>query len=304
MKKIIFIFCFAISLVSCNLFNNKEKEAIEICQKAKTQEYGLETTWLDYANMIAKNDPNKKYDWRARITDDNKLYVVDFIDTSGFGYHWEVNIEQKIVRNINENEYLIRKYKLAPFWPDVINDFEITKIEQSGLRINKSSSYFNEDNSSGIVYMITAEVLNKTNKNITNADIGGVLKLIFKDTTVEGEGDYESGFKTSISESNPWEPNTLRKFYIKTKGINKIYLNYTPEYVVFDILLKAEDPTGYLFQKAIADTDLKKDWEILEIKSKNNSSNEEEEKLNSRETENQINNYRVDTTKMDRSSNE
>jgi hypothetical protein len=297
MKAILFILSLTISLAACNLFNNKEKEAIEICQKAKTQEYGLETTWLDFANMAAKRDPNKKYDWHARKTKDNRFYLVDFADSSGWGAHWEVDIEQKIVKYINDNEYLVRKYSYTRFTGS--NAFEVIKVEQSGLRIDNSFSYFDEVNSSGIIYMISAYVINKTNKNITNVAINGVLKLIFKDTTVEGDGNYESGFKTSISESDPWKPNTSRKFYIKTKSIDRIYLDYTPEYVVFDISLKAEDPIGYLFDQDITDTDLKKDWEAFEVKSKNNSSNEDEKKVNDRETENQTENYPIDSTKIE-----
>jgi hypothetical protein len=80
-------------LIGCNLFENKENRSIEICQKAKVQ---LETgdiitdllfstfgsafclgegsTWLDLANLLAKEEPNKRYDWKAVATK-NKRYI-------------------------------------------------------------------------------------------------------------------------------------------------------------------------------------------------------------------------------------
>lgn len=258
---------------SCQFVDNRGKQAIEICQKAKVQvqsdnafanlflnAYGLgaNATWLDFANSMAKKEPNKKYDWRATQTGDKKYYIVDFIDEDKWGQHWEVDIDQKIVKNINQNEYLSRKYGFKRF---VGNDeFEITNIQKSELQLNKTKSYWEEKSSSEICYVMKASVLNKTSKTITGAALIGEFKLIFKDKTVSGEGNYESGFKSKISKDNPWKPNTTRDFYIMTKGIEKIYLNYVPEYIVFDITLKAEDPVGYSFDQDIIDKDLKDDW--------------------------------------------
>lgn len=251
---------------SCQLFDNQNKQAIEICQKAKVQlpsdnifsnlffninGLGANATWLDFANMMAKQDPNKKYDWHAQKTDDGKYYLVDFIDEDKWGQHWEVDVEQKIVKNINQNEYLSRKYGYHRF--DKNQDFEVTKIQNNTLKLVNGEIY----------YLIKASVLNKTNKTIISATIDGELKLIFKEKTVKGTGNYESGFKSSISKNNPWMPNATRDFYIKTKGIEKIYLNYIPEYIVFNISLKAEDPVGFSFDKDIADMDLKDIWETF-----------------------------------------
>ena len=291
MKKILTILTLTTLLASCNLFVNKEKKAIEVCQKAKVQfqsdnvfanaylnAYGLGTnaTWLDYANMIAKQDPNKKYDWHAKLTDDNKFYMVDFTDPDGWGHHWEVDIEQQIVKNINQNEYLSRKYGFSRFGGN--SDFEVTEIEKGELMLDKHYSYYDNSNSSDVSYLIKASVLNKTNKTITSATIKGKLTLIFKDKTVTGESNYESGFKSRISENKPWEPNTTREFYIKTKGIEKIYLNYVPEYVVFNISLKAEDPVGFSFDKDIADMDLIENWKSFKDNPTSSSSNDKTNK--------------------------
>lgn len=282
MKKFLTILTLTTLLTSCDLFVNKEQKAIETCQKAKVQfqsdnalentflnAYGLRTnaTWLDFANMIAKQDPNKKYDWHARITDDNKFYIVDFTDPDNWGHSWEVDIEQKIVKSINENDYLSRKYGFTRFGGN--EDFEVTKVEKSELQLDRNYSYYN----SNVSYIIKASVLNKTNKIITSATIGGELKLIFKDKIIVGGSNYESGFESRISENKPWEPNTTKEFYIKTKGIEKIYLNYVPEYVVFDISLKAEDPVGFSFDKDIADMNLIENWKVFKKNPISKSSN-------------------------------
>jgi len=260
-------------LTSCSIFDNNGRKAIEVCQKAKVQfqtenalanalldVYGLgvNATWLDFANMLAKKDPNKKYDWHAKKTDNDKFYIVDFTDSEGWGHRWEVDEEQQIVKSINQNEYLTRKYGFSRF--DGNDEFEVTRVQKSELALSSHYNYFENKNSPEISYVIKASVLNKTSKTITSAAISGQLKMIFKDKTITGLSDYESGIKSRISENNPWEPNTTREFYIKTKGIEKIYLNYIPEYIVFDISLKAEDPVGYSFDKDIIDIDLKEKW--------------------------------------------
>ena len=98
---------------------------------------------------------------------------------------------------------------------------------------------------------------------MTSADVTGKLQVIFKDKTIEGEENWESGFKTKISKSNPWQPQTEKAFYIKTKGIEQIFLDYVPEYVFFEVNLKAEDPIGFTYDKGIEEYDLKNIWETL-----------------------------------------
>lgn len=261
-------------LTSCSLFDNKEKKAIEICQKAKfhlptqddevvnnflsTYGLGVDATCLDYTNMLAKLEQNKKYDWHANKIDSNKLYIVDYTDPNGSGHRWEVNIEQQIVKSINQSDYLTIKYGFSQF---AGNDaFEVTEIQQSELKLDMRDNYFDHTNSSEICYIFKASVLNKTDKTITSASIDGRLQLIFTDKTITGKSDYDSGFESRVSKSMPWEPNTTKEFYIKTNGIEKIYLNYIPEYVLFDISLKAEDPIGYSFHQDIANNDIKEVW--------------------------------------------
>ena len=225
--------------------------------------YGLtaDATWLDYANMLAKQELNKKQDWTAEKTKEDGIYLVAFADEKGWGHRWEVTIEQQIVKHVNSNEYLCRKYGLSRFDSD--GNFQITNIKTDTIKLEKENSYYSENNSKKIVYTLKASVINKTGKPLTSADISGKLQVIFKDKTVEGESNWESGFKTKISKANPWKPETERDFYIKTKGIEQIYLDYEPEYVFLEVNLKAEDPIGFSYDKGIEEYELKNKWKTL-----------------------------------------
>ncbi|MBL0202201.1 MAG: hypothetical protein IPP81_19195 [Chitinophagaceae bacterium] len=268
MTKILICLLIMFSFLGCHILNNDEKEAIEVCQKAKPEGliFGISnSTWLDYANSIAKEDPNKKYVWQAKKSFDNKYFIVDFADSNGWGQHWEVDIEQKIVKNINQNEYLTRKYGYRRF--DGNDEFEVINLKQNEMKTDFQNGYWNNENMPSIVYIIKGSVINKTNISITNATISGGLKLIFKEKTINGNANYESGFKSQITINNPWEPNTTREFFIKTRGIDKIYLGYIPEYVIFNVSLKATDPIGYSFYKDIVELDLKEKWKSFKLTS-------------------------------------
>jgi hypothetical protein len=123
MKKFTLILGLVVLMTACD-FLNKEKKAIEICQNSKFQVqtnnifgnlaanmYGLnaDATWLDFANMLAQKEPNKKHDWSAKKTDVDGVYMVAFTDERGWGHRWEVIIDEQIVKHINANEYLSRK---------------------------------------------------------------------------------------------------------------------------------------------------------------------------------------------------
>jgi hypothetical protein len=281
MKKLSIIYALAILISACNLFENREKNAIEICQKAKVQietdnpfanlfqnsVLGENVTWLDYANRYATDSPDKKYNWKAKATGEKNIYLVSFVDEDGWGLTWEVDMEQQIVKFVNPNEYLSRKYDLSRFDPD--ENFQITNIIMDTLKLENKYDEYSENKSKKVVYVLKASVLNKSGKTLTNAKISGKLQLIFKDRTINGEGnrdDFDAGegrFKTIISKSKPWNPNTERDFFIKTKGIEDIYLDYEPEYVVFDVELEAEDPIGYSFDKCIEEYDIKDRWKAL-----------------------------------------
>jgi hypothetical protein len=248
-----------------------KKESIELVQKANIEENALINTlegvktYGDLANQEAKENPNTKYKWDSEKTTESGVYLVSFTDEKGWGSRWEVNIKENIVRYINNNEYLSRKYGFTR----VSQEGEFTVSEQFTLKIEKHYDYLSDKNSKVVVCEIDGSVINNTDKVITSADIEGIFMLIFKDKTVKGvsncNGLFSSdcGFTKKVSESNPWRPKESREFTIKTKGISNVYLNYQPPYVVFDIALNAKDPIGYKFNKYIYEQDLKEEWEKL-----------------------------------------
>jgi len=276
---------------SFTFFDFKGKKAIEIVKNSKIQidlenvlgslainiGLGQGATWQDFANLVAKQDPSKKYVWTTQKTDETGVYIVAFQDEKGWGHRWEVNMDQQTVNHINHNEYLSRKYGFSRFDRD--GNFEIVNIETDTLKVEKDYNYYSAKSSKHIVYILKATVKNKTGKALSHAEISGKLVLIYKDKTVKGESglkagfklvykdsNYElesgngSGFKSPISLSNLWKPNTDRPFYLKTKGIDEIYMNYQPEYVFFEIGLEAEDPIGFKYDKDIEEFDLKNEW--------------------------------------------
>jgi hypothetical protein len=119
MKTIIFLFV-TIVFVSYDSIN---EEAIKVCQKTKDAtvynifvvEYGqtgiaANATWLDFANLVANKNSDKKYEWKAKNTDEIGILLVSFTDEKGQGYFWEVNPVQQIVKYINNNDFLLKKY--------------------------------------------------------------------------------------------------------------------------------------------------------------------------------------------------
>lgn len=292
MKRILLLVLISFTAISCEevtklftsaneLFKgfNKENRAIEICKTTKVQfssedddaytnmllnsiggfALGLNrnATWQDYANMYAEKEPNKKYVWKANQTKEKGIYVVAFVDEKGWGYRWEVTLETQTVKHIGQNEYLRRKYGIHRL--DKNGNFEITKITTDTIRLERVSSY-SGNNAKKVVCILNASVINKSGKSLTEAEISGELKVIFKDKTITGSAEWDSGFKLKVSKTKPWLPNVEKEFHIKTQGVEEIYLNYTPEYVFFEINLQAGDPIGFSYNKNIAEYDLINKW--------------------------------------------
>lgn len=276
MKNSLAIVLMAFFMVSCNLFENKEKRAIELVQQTKMQldsnnvitnliaaysGIGQSTTWQDFANILAKGDPNAKYNWTAKETDEAGIYVVAFQDEKDWGHTWEVVLEQKTVKHINQSEYLMRKYGLSRLDPD--GKFEIKDIKLDTLKVERKPSYNSKEKLKEVVYIMKGSIKNKTGKSLTSASISGKLQVIFKDKVVESSSDWKTGFETKISKTKPWKPDTEKSFYIKATGIEDIYLEYIPEYVFFNVNINAADPIGFTYDKKIHEDDLKAKWEKL-----------------------------------------
>ena len=269
MKKITIIFVLTFLMAACSFLQSNEEKAIEICQKARVQ-FGdkplasllwVNSTWLDWINAQVKNKTQNNNEWKAESTREKNIYLVSFVDEKNSGHRWEVDIQQKIVKFVSDNPYLLRKYDLSFF--DFDSSFIVTNITMDTLKLVSPYSYYSDSDPKKVVYVLKASVVNKTGKTLTDANISGKLQVIFKDKTVDGTSDYNSGFETKTSTSRPWNPETEKDFYLKTEGIETVYLNYEPEYVFFEVNLRAEDPVGFSYDKNIAEYDLKKIWKTL-----------------------------------------
>lgn len=250
---------------SCNLFEDKEKKAIEICQQNKIplseslafKEYGLSptATWLDFGNMIAQQDPNKKLIWKANEVGDSGVYLVAFVDEKGWGQRWEVTLEQKIVKYMNANEYLSRKYGLSRKGNS--NEFKVLGISLDTLKFENRYYYSSEPI---ISYELKGKVINNTDKVITEGYLEGTLKLVFEEKTIAAKQSRYDGFTSRVSESSPWNPGETREFKFRSYGIELIYTDYPPAYALFEIGLTAVDPVGYKFNQNIEEFNMKKKW--------------------------------------------
>lgn len=99
-------------------------------------------------------------------------------------------------------------------------------------------------------------MINRTGKRLTDAEVNGKLRVIFKDKTITGESTYYSGFVTGVNSARPWNPDSERKIKITTKSIEGIYLSYEPEFVFFELGLSASNPVGFSFDHDIYERDL------------------------------------------------
>jgi len=259
-------------LSSCEVFEDKGKKAIDICQKAKVQletdnMWGLlelqmlglssDATWLDYANMLAQNDISKRLEWSTTTADTDGVYLVSFADEGGWGHRWEVAIEQKIVKHINSNEYLSRKYGLSRLSDS--EDFTIGEPEIDTLKFYKK--YRNSEPT--IIYEYHGSVVNNSNRLITKSEVRGKLNLIFEEKTITENSVASDGFITTISKKSPWKPGEKRRFKLRTNGIEALYAEYDPPFVFFEVELIAQDPIGYYFDENIQEIELSKKWKDL-----------------------------------------
>lgn len=265
MNKLIIIISALIIFNRCNLFKSEEDKAIELVQITKMNNYSESKTWLDDANEQAKDEPNNIFIWKGEKTSNEGVFLVAFQDTASWGTRWEVTLKEKIVKRINDNDYLSRKYNLSRLDNNTLFIISNTTIDTLMVDNQKLSQGFFESLFSKpkykkvVIYKFEAEVTNNTDKFITKVDIAGTLKLIFKEKTIIGANGSTS-FNSSISKEKPWAPGETKTISIKTKDIDKVYLNYIPEYTVFELNLEAQDPIGFSYDKAIWEINLTKRW--------------------------------------------
>ena len=272
MRKLLALFGIILFLSACgntDLKTSDEERAIEIVKKSRSEHdlsamLGKESTNLEFATTTANANPNKHYSWSGKSTGTTGVYVVSFVDDEGWGHQWEVDVNQEIVKYINSNEALSRKYGLTR--NDQSNEFEVINITVDTFRTGLD--YF-EGSKKVITYEIKGEVKNNTDKMITSVRMDGALKYIFPDATVTDEPENKTltpPVLSKVSEDHPVKPNESFKFRIRTRGISTVYLNYSPDDLIFELSLIAEDPIGYEFDKNIYESHLKEKFEAIRPK--------------------------------------
>lgn len=271
------------TMLICSCESKREQEAIKICQETKMQldpgfvsqfgdadnmlsqliikagfsMYGLDyetSTWLDFANMVAEQSPNEKFNWMAKATDTKNVYQVGFVNEEDWGQFWEVNIKEKTVVFINSKEYMSREYGHSRLDKDA--PFKITGVTADTLMLSNE----------GVSYKIQGKVVNHTGKSISYANMSGSLKVIFENKTEEVTNRYSKNhkiLKKEVSESHPWKDGETIDFTVITDEIKQIYLDYDPQYVFFTIEMTASDPIGYSYNKAIYEEDMKGRWNAI-----------------------------------------
>lgn len=289
---IVLLLLTALCLSSCE--SRREKKAIEICQGTKV-EWGdllgyddesilgdlfgnlivknimkakginMETaTWLDYANYIAAQEPDKHMTWEAKKLDRENLYEVRFVNEEEWGFFWEVDIKEKIVRYVNSNDKMSRDYGHSRY--DKEAPFEVKDLVEASVEYNEGDSYGKDE---GAFCKFQGTIVNHTGRALSSASLKGGLKVIFDNKTVEGKICWDSdGLGREVSESEPWYDGEEISFAVETEGIRKIYLEYDPQYVFFTLGLTVSDPVGYSYDKDIFEKDLKKQWNLLRDKRK------------------------------------
>lgn len=278
------LLCFSMFVCSCE--SKREQEAIKICQETKMQLdpgfvsqfgdddnvlsqllikagfsiYGLDyenSTWMDFANMVAEKSPNEKFHWMAKSTDTKNVYQVGFLNEEDWGHFWEVNIREKTVMHINQKEYKAREYGHSRLDKDA--PFKIKDLTSDTLKLSNE----------GVSYKIQGKVVNHTGKSISYADMDCSLKVIFENKTEEVSNSYSKNHKVlkkEVSESHPWKDGEAIDFTVITREVKQIYLDYDPQYVYFTIEMSAGDPIGYSYNKAIYEVDMKDRWNAIRKK--------------------------------------
>lgn len=221
-------------------------------------------TWEDFANQRAQEDPNAMYAWTATKKEET-TYLVSFADKDNRGYRWEVSNLSTVVY-VNTNEYLSRKYGLSRL--DRGQNFKVQDMTIDTLKIEKEfGSFSGKLRKQGVVYELKGDLVNMSNRSITKAHVEGELKLIFKNKTVKADEISKSKLQRAVTEENPWRHGDTIGFYVKTDldEMPLTFLEYIPEYAVFELGLEAEDPIGYDYDRVILEVNLRDQWRSLSL---------------------------------------
>lgn len=209
-----------------------------------------------------------QYKWTAELTENEDGFaIVSFVDKNSFrGWHWEVDIKNKIVRFINDNILLNMKYGFTRI--DRTKRFVVNEVKQDTLKhieywADRKATWADQIYDTRriiknkIVYYYDGSIINNSNKVITDAKISCKLYLIFNvDKILELEQHRGSGFVSAVSTSSPWRPKEVRSFKIEMEPLDDIYKEYKPSKVLFQFDLTATDPVGFEFDGTIVQKEL------------------------------------------------
>lgn len=254
---ILMITCFLIE--GCSLGGRREKEAITLVQQTKMEHSGWEEllgktamTWGEYANKEAVNNPTKTYAWDARQFED-EIFLVGFRDNEGWGIGWEVSMKSKTVRNVNASQHLSFKYGFSRL--DTSGVFQVTDIVLDTLKHGDER----------LTYQLKGSILNNTGKTITSASLNNSnVNIVFEEKDVVTKGYVWNCTTARVSENTPWREGTKIEFSVIIDDIKTVYLHYDPIAVFFILELKAKDPIGFNYDKAIYKIDLFEQWRAMQ----------------------------------------
>ena len=162
-----------ITLAGCD----RTKEAIELVKKAKLSgsEQTIEEQVQKYIDEGAQK--NIQYKWVAEEKAELKTWLVSFVDTvDERGYFWEADLNSKIVKSISDNWLLKKKYGITPRRWD--GSFAVENVKDETVKISRG--YLNQ----GIVYSISGEIKNNTDKTITTANAFPYVIVIYSEQKV------------------------------------------------------------------------------------------------------------------------
>jgi hypothetical protein len=98
--------------------------------------------------------------------------------------------------------------------------------------------------SKGIELVVTGEMTNPTDDTIHRAVLTGALFLKMNKEMSLLRASGGSGLVEDVDSDSPWRPKATRAFSIKTRPIDAIYCEYTPELTLAALHLRTKSPMG------------------------------------------------------------
>ena len=221
-------------------------KAIKIVKETKMfQTLDSDETIGEWVQRQVARESLTHYTWKARCYRGN-LYVVSFRDPEGWGYSWEVNINDETVHFINSNAYLSFKHGFSKV--DPTTPFPLCDITLDTLKHQKGK----------VIYQIKGSIQNNSGTTISYLDLDrSEINVIYK------EKDFRSWNARAkfrrVSDDKPWKDKEKITFDLTT-SIEDTYLDYPPEVVFFNVNVRASNPVGYDYDRIIYQKNITLSW--------------------------------------------